>query len=252
MLASICTNKQSAMTKRIKRIFAEVAPTYELVNHVLTLGLDMIWRKKAARLAAQGGGRRWLDVCSGTGEMAKELGRLAPVGATVIAVDFSRPMLYRALKKARRGFFYPAAAELPSLPFSDETFDLVTISFAARNINTGPKALLACFREFHRVLKPGSRFVNLETSQPDNSIIRELFHLYIKTTVKAVGRMISGSRAGYIYLASTIPRFYDAPALAALLDEAGFGPVFSKRFLFGAAAIHSTIKPLENRKLSTL
>jgi demethylmenaquinone methyltransferase/2-methoxy-6-polyprenyl-1,4-benzoquinol methylase len=234
------------MTDGIKKIFAEVAPTYELVNHVLTFGLDMIWRRKAARLASQGGGRRWLDICSGTGEMARALCRLAPAGALVAAVDFSLPMLRRALcRRAPMRRFHPAAAALPCLPFADETFDLVTISFATRNINTSRKTFLACFQEFSRVLKPGGRFVNLETSQPANPFIRKLFHLYIRTTVKAVGRMISGSRAGYAYLASTIPRFYDAPTLAALLKEAGFGPVSFNRSQFGAATVHLGVRPLE-------
>lgn len=234
------------MTEGIKKIFAEVAPTYELVNHVLTFGLDVIWRKRAARIASRKGGSRWLDVCSGTGEMARELSRLAPAGATLTAVDFSWPMLRRSSNKARRFHFHPAAARLPRLPFADGTFDLVTISFATRNINTNRKALLACFREFHRVLRPVGLFVNLETSQPADPFIRKLFHLYIRTTVKAIGRMISGSRAGYIYLASTIPRFYDAPALAELLHEAGFGPVSFKRSLFGAATVHLAVKPPEN------
>jgi len=235
------------MTDKIRKIFAEVAPTYELANHVLTIGLDVFWRKKAARLASLAGGRRWLDVCSGTGDMARALCRLAPSGVLVATVDFSLPMLHRSIRKNSRGKRgQPAAAALPRLPFADGTFDLVTISFATRNINTGRKPLLASFGEFYRVLKPGGRFVNLETSQPANAFIRALFHLYIKATVRTVGRMISGSRAGYAYLAATIPRFFDAPSLAALLREAGFGSVKFQMSLLGAAAIHLAVKPRQS------
>jgi demethylmenaquinone methyltransferase/2-methoxy-6-polyprenyl-1,4-benzoquinol methylase len=239
---------ESIMTDRIKTIFAEVAPTYKRVNHALTLGLDIFWRKKAARLAARGGGRRWLDVCSGTGDMARALCRLAPSGVQVTAVDFSLPMLSRARRPGTRpGGIQPALAALPFLPFEGETFDLVTIAFATRNINTSPKSLLACFREFYRVLKPGGRFINLETSQPANPFIRTLFHLYIKTTVLTVGRTISGSRAGYTYLASTIPRFYDAPTLAVLFREAGFGTVSFQQLFFGAVAAHLAVRRRRSR-----
>jgi demethylmenaquinone methyltransferase/2-methoxy-6-polyprenyl-1,4-benzoquinol methylase len=232
------------MTNEVRKIFAEVAPTYELINHVLTLGLDIHWRKKAAGKAVVADGRHWLDVGTGTGDMARALRRLAPRGVLITAVDFSLPMLRRAFVGGHIGNrFERTVAALPSLPFGNATFDLVTISFATRNINTGGKALAACFREFHRILKPGGRFVNLETSQPANPFIKTLFHLYIKTMVRTVGRTISGSRAGYSYLASTISRFFDAPALAALLKEAGFGPVTFTRLLFGAAAVHLAVKP---------
>ena len=239
---------QLIMASGVKKIFAEVAPTYELVNHVLTFGLDILWRKKAARLAVQGKGRRWLDVCSGTGDMARALCRLAPSGVQVTAVDFSLPMLRRGLEiMGPRLCYFPAVAALPALPFEDGTFDLVTSAFATRNINLSRKALLACFREVHRVLKPGGRFISLETSQPANPFIQTLFHLYIKTMVLTVGRAISGSRTGYTYLASTIPRFYDAPALAALFREAGFGTVSFEQFFFGAAAAHLAVKRRRSR-----
>ncbi|MDI6807608.1 MAG: ubiquinone/menaquinone biosynthesis methyltransferase [Candidatus Eisenbacteria bacterium] len=240
----------------MKKIFSEVTDTYELVNHVLTLGLDASWRRKAARLgAADGGlrkkaaragaaeaGARCLDVCTGTGEMAGYLSCLGDGTAKVVSVDFSPEMLRRALRKSEAMRISFALAEAGTLPFPDKTFDLVTISFATRNINTSRENLIDRFREFHRVLKPGGRFVNLETSQPRSDFLKKLFHIYIKLLVHPVGRAISGSRAGYFYLSKTIPAFYGAEELADTLHEAGFTDVAFQRLSLGIAAIHLAIK----------
>ncbi len=222
----------------LREIFAEVAETYEKVNHALTLGFDRGWRRAAARRAARRGGGRWLDVCCGTGEMAENLARRAPGGTEIVALDFSLPMLAHARTKTTARPVAFVLGDVKSLPFPAATFDLVTISFATRNINLSRPVLVATFCEFRRVLKPGGRFVNLETSQPRWGIVRRLFHAYVALLVKRVGARISGSTAGYAYLSATIPKFYGAEELTAILKEAGFASVSFKRLLFGAAAIH--------------
>jgi len=222
----------------LRDIFGEVAGTYETVNRVLTLGLDRPWRRTAAKRAARGGGARWLDVCSGTGEMAESLSRRAGDGVEIVALDFSPPMLERARAKEMASPVRFVLGDVKRLPFPDGCFDLVTISFATRNINLSRDILTATYAEFRRVLRPGGRFVNLETSQPKSRIVRALFHAYVKTTVRRVGTRLSGSRAGYAYLASTIPRFYGAAELADILRGAGFATVSVRPLLLGAAAIH--------------
>jgi len=225
-------------TNGLQEVFSEVAGSYDLLNHILTLGLDVSWRRRAARAGARLGGTAWLDVCSGPGEMARDLARLAPRGVQVIAADFTPAMVEASLEKSRRSGVRFVLSEAGALPFADGTFDLVAISFAARNINTRRELLVGRFREFHRVLRPGGAFLNLETSQPPQGLVRAVFYAYIKTLVKPLGSLISGSKAGYAYLSSTISRFYDADQLAALILEAGFTSVSVKRFLFGAAAVH--------------
>jgi demethylmenaquinone methyltransferase/2-methoxy-6-polyprenyl-1,4-benzoquinol methylase len=226
------------MNRGIQNLFSEVAGTYEVVNHVLTLGMDVLWRRKAAREAASGGGTTFLDVCTGTGETAVMLSRLAGNGARVHAVDFSIPMLREARRKARARSITFSIGEASRLPFPDRSMDAVTVSFATRNINTSREHLLACFREFERVLVPGGRFVNLETSRPAHPFLRKLLHVYVGTAVRPVGRLISGSDAGYAYLSATIPRFYPAAELTRILEEAGFARVDCRLLLGGVAAVH--------------
>ena len=151
-------------------------------------------------------------------------------------------MLSRAREKNSKRNILFVEAEAKYLPFPDETFDLITISFATRNINPNQEYLASHLREFHRVLKRGGRFVNLETSQPPLQLVRKLFHLYIKLTVKPIGFLISGSRAGYSYLYYTIPRFYSAEDFSSLLYQAGFNRVDWRRFFLGVSAIHVAVK----------
>jgi len=230
------------MKKSIARIFSEVSANYELVNHVLTLGLDIYWRRQAAREATRARGSLWLDVCSGTGEMAKNLSRLAGKHVRIVSIDFCFPMMAKALEKSNAHQILFALAEAKSLPFPDQTFDLVTISFAIRNINPRRETLLENLREFWRVLRPGGRFVNLETSQPSLRIFRHLLHSYVKLVVKPVGFFFTGSKAGYSYLSSTIPRFYPPEELSLILNQAGFRRVYFRPLLWGISAIHTAIK----------
>jgi len=226
----------------VQGVFSEVPATYELVNHVLTLGLDLLWRRRAARIAAMADGGQWADMCTGTGEMAVYLSRLAPEGTKIHAIDFSLPMMAKARRKPQAQHINFVAADIRALPFPDESFNLITMSFATRNISLSEDILIQSFAEFYRVLKPGGRFVNLETSRPPSSPIRKCFDLYVRLFVERIGSRISGSTTAYAYLARTIPRFYAAEELADIMRQAGFEKVAFQRLLFGVAAIHQAIK----------
>ncbi len=226
----------------VQSMFAEVPATYELVNHVLTLGLDVLWRRRAARIAAKAGGTQWADMCTGTGEMAVYLSRLAPEGTRIYAVDFCDAMMVKARSKPQATGVNFVEADIKALPFDDGSLDLITMSFATRNINLSRDILTRSFAEYCRVLKPGGRFVNLETSRPPSALVRKCFDLYVKLFVERLGRRISGASTAYAYLARTIPRFYGAEELAQIMRDAGFEQVTFQRLAFGAAAIHQAMK----------
>ena len=230
------------MSKGLRKTFAEISPTYELANHAMTLGLDILWRNKAANTASAEGGSRWLDVCTGTGEMANHLARRAQDCVTIVAADFSVPMMREATTKPQANHTTFVLADAKSLPFLDSTFDLVTTAFATRNLNVNRQLLVQAFAEFHRVLRPGGRYVSLETSQPPSRPVRKFFHLYVRLAVRPLGYTISRSRSGYGYLSYTIPRFYGAEDLAGILREASFTNVTYQRLLLGAVAIHKAVK----------
>ena len=231
----------------LQAMFDAVPRRYDLVNRVMTWGLDRRWRRLAARACLAERPARVLDLACGTGDLAITTAALArgSGGTAVVGLDFSMPMLGEAVAKATapvgeaNSFICGEAA---ALPFPDGSFDCVGTSFAFRNLtwrNPGTAAYLA---EVRRVLRPGGRFVIVETSQPHNRFVRRLFHLYLRWFVRHVGSWLSGNPAAYRYLAESAARFYTPEELAGLLAEAGFPKTESKPYFFGAVALHIATK----------
>lgn len=225
------------MSEPLKNLFSKIPKSYDFINQVLTFGFDNYWRKRTAKIGLKLPGNFYLDVCTGTGKQAFFLNKYKK--NKVCGVDFCFPML----KKAKKGQnFNVFLAEARALPFKDETFDILTISFATRNLNTTKDALLDSFKEFKRVLKKGGHFLNLETTQPPFFILKGILHLYSKIFIKPIGAFISGSKEAYAYLSSTIPRFYSAPDLKEILMEAGFSEVKFKYLFPYVVALHISKK----------
>lgn len=170
--------------------------------------------------------------------MAVCLYHLATDGTSIVVADFSLTMMGKAMEKPEAKRFAFTLADISRLPFRDNSFDAITISLATRNLNISQDNLLKCLREFHWVLKPGGRFVNLETSQPRFAPIRRMFHLYVKATVGPIGRLVSGSDTAYTYLSHSMRHFYSPEELAEIIRQADFCEVSFNRMLFGAAAIY--------------
>lgn len=228
--------------KAVCDVFTPIAPTYRRANRALTLGLDGYWRRQAVRTALRAEPATALDVCTGTGETAACLHRMARGRIAVTGLDFNEAMLHEARIRQSGDAIAFRQGDATALPFPDASFDLVTISFALRNLNVAADRFSACLRECQRVLRPGGRLVTVETTQSPYRLVRWIVRRYVGIVVPWLGTRLSGSRPAYAYLANTIPRFHGAPRLAAILNEADFAPVTFNYLTFGLVAIHDAIK----------
>jgi len=236
---------KSESKKPLQRIFTVVPPRYDLINHVITWGLDSWWRLKAARECLSSAPQRALDLGCGTGDLAVQLAKMAG-DIEIIGLDYSPPMLEiarekaaRSVKEKRISFVYGDAAHLP---FPDGYFDCVGISYAFRNLTYQNPLAERYLAEVLRVLAPGGRFIIVETSQPQAGLIRNLFHFYLRSFAFGLGWLISGQRGAYHYLAHSASRFYTAEELKELLMGVGFGQVSYRRLFWGVSAIHVAVK----------
>jgi len=231
-------------------MFTAVPRRYDLINHVITWGLDKRWRLKAARECLASHPEQILDLACGTGDLAIHLTELADDDVKVAGLDFSLPMLEIAVRKAERlanekkiSLIYGDATHLP-LP--DGYFDCVGISFAFRNLTYQNRLAPRYLAEVLRVLSPHGRFVIAETSQPKIKLVQKLFHLYLCWFVFRLGYLLSGNRSAYHYLAESAAHFYTTGELQQLLLDAGFSHVLTCPILFGAVAIHVATKKGES------
>lgn len=233
------------MSGSLHDMFSSIAPRYDLVGRLMTLGLDKRWRRQAARECLISHPRRVLDLCCGTGDLAVSLSRLAGDDVAVVGIDYSQPMLLRAARKAakanngRRLSF--ACGDVASLPFPEGYFDCVGISFAFRNLTYDNPSAERYMTETLRVLSDGGRFVIVETSQP-GWLVRKLYHLYLRRFVSVLGGLISGNRSAYRYLAESAAGFYTPDELGKTLVAAGFRRVSCRRLFLGAVSIHVAVK----------
>jgi demethylmenaquinone methyltransferase/2-methoxy-6-polyprenyl-1,4-benzoquinol methylase len=220
----------------VQRMFSDIAPRYDLLNHVLSLNIDRAWRRRALRAVqwTRAPHGAYLDLCAGTLDVGAMLVRQPGFAGRVIGADFAVPMLRHGAGKAPRDRLAPVGADALALPLADGTLDGAIVAFGIRNVAD----LDAGLREVRRVLRSGARFVILEFSTPPSRLVRAGYHAYFHHVLPAVGRLVSGHGSAYTYLPMSVATFPTEQALADRMRTAGFAEVTWERVSFGIAAIH--------------
>ena len=221
----------------VRSLFNAIAYRYDLLNHLLSGGIDLYWRRKAIEHLRPDAPRTILDVATGTGDFALAALRLNP--EKVVGIDIAENMLAIGREKLRRrGAQDRVTFELGDaerLAFSDGTFDAAIVAFGVRNFENLNQGL----REMRRVLNPGGRVVILEFSRPQTAPFRQIYLAYFRTILPLIGRLVSGHTGAYTYLPDTVMRFPEGPAFLEQLRAAGFDDLREERLTFGIATMYS-------------
>ncbi len=222
-------------------MFDGIAPSYDMLNHILSFGVDRGWRAKAIGLLADKNPKELLDVATGTADMALKV--YAALHCKVVGCDISAKMVEvgrRKVAEAGLGEFIDLrVADSEALPFSSNRFDAVTVAFGVRNFDNLEKGLA----QMARVVKPGGRVVVLEFSTPPNPVFRALYNFYFKHILPLIGGAVSKDRAAYEYLCRSAMAFPSGEAFEAKLEAAGLKPVKTLPLTFGIATAYMAVKP---------
>jgi len=231
------TRREMPNPKAVNEYFADIAPEYDFANRVMSSGVDVLWRNYLARRVRALNPTQLLDLATGSGDVAFTLAKKVPSITHIVGLDFCEPMLVQAREKQPKHPRYTIIdfrnGDCLDLPFEDEQFDVVTISFGLRNLENRHKGLT----EMKRVLKTNGRLFVLEFTQPD-SWIRGLYYWYLKNVIPKISGKITGNQDAYQYLSSSIGGFPEKESLAEELEKAGFSGVSYKGLTFSIAAVH--------------
>lgn len=224
----------------VRRMFSSIAPRYDLLNHLLSLNIDRLWRRRAVdaldwERAPDG---VFLDNCAGTLDLAVELARRPGFRGRVVGGDFTFAMLERGVDKVERLPVDPVCADALALPHREASFDGATVGFGVRNLVD----LDAGLREMARVLRPGARLVILEFTSPRRQPLRGLYFLYFRRVLPLVGKLVSRHGTAYTYLPESVLSFPEPEELASRMDRAGFTSVAWRPLTGGIAAIHHGVR----------
>jgi demethylmenaquinone methyltransferase/2-methoxy-6-polyprenyl-1,4-benzoquinol methylase len=229
---------------KVNELFAKIAPRYDLINDIQSLGLHRRWKRRLIRLARVRPGERALDLCCGTGDLAFAL---AEAGARVVGLDFSEEMLRVAARKSQ-GLSKPTQTVRPEIefirgdaqqvPFPENTFDIITIGYGLRNLAD----LNAGIREMLRVSKPGGRLLALEFGKPENSIWRAIYFSYLRAFLPVFGKVFCGNAAAYAYILESLKHYPAQGGVSIIMQTCGWQNVRVINLLGGVMSIHSAEK----------
>jgi demethylmenaquinone methyltransferase/2-methoxy-6-polyprenyl-1,4-benzoquinol methylase len=214
-------------------MFDDIAPSYDLMNRVMTMGQDQKWRRFVVEKAGDPGQGWVLDLATGTGDIASFMEKQFPDGQH-LGADFSLNMLREAQKRFSSQAIDWQASDATNLPYKDDSFESVTFGYLLRNVDSSLQVL----QEIHRVLKPGGRVVCLDTTPPEKNVLYPFIRFYFRFGIPLLGRFIASDEAAYSYLTGSTMGFHKAEELADIFREAGFNQVAYKKFMMGTIGIH--------------
>ena len=224
--------------EKIQAMFDGIAPSYDKLNHVMSLNVDKLWRRHALKEIVDGTPQQILDVACGTGDSAISIAAAANPGSRVIGADISEGMMALVMEKAAKAGVHDRirlqVADGENLPYEEGSFHRVTCAFGIRNFEHKEKGL----EEFLRVLKPGGKAVILELSVPQNRVIRWFYDLYFMHILPWIGGFISGDKAAYRYLPASVHAFPSPSRFSTMMQDAGFRHVRFKTFTFGLCRMY--------------
>jgi demethylmenaquinone methyltransferase / 2-methoxy-6-polyprenyl-1,4-benzoquinol methylase len=228
----------------VREMFGRIAPRYDLLNHLLSLDIDKLWRRRVARgfsVVLHDPHASVLDLCCGTGDLAFAFRKEAPGGAEIVGSDFVPEMLVRARAKAAaaKAAVEFMEADALNLPFAAASFDLVSCAFGFRNLANYQSGL----KEILRVLKPGGAAAILEFAEPPGKVFGALYRFYFRRVLPLLGGIISGNASAYAYLPSSVSKFPSPEALQLQFERAGFTEVRFQRWTGGIVTLHTGTKP---------
>lgn len=231
-----------AKTGQVRQMFNNIARGYDVMNLLMTAGLDRRWRAATIRQAAQMKPERILDIATGTGDLAIAMAKAAPT-AHVTGVDLAEKMVEVGVAKVKeRGLedrVSLSVANALQLPFPDNSFDVATVAFGVRNfehIDSG-------YAEMLRVLRPGGKLCVLELTVPTNALVKPFYNLYTGLVIPAAGKIFAGEASAYRYLNKSIQAVPARQAMCAVMEQAGFTDARHRTFTLGVCALYTAVKP---------
>jgi len=220
----------------VQRIFSQIAPRYDLLNHLLSFNIDTRWRRQAIAMLGweRAPAGTYVDLCAGTLDVSAALASRPRFAGRIVGADFAEPMLRAGAGKSPRDVVSPVVADALELPLADDSASGAIVAFGIRNVADLDRGL----REVHRVLAPGARFVILEFTTPRSAVVRAAYHAYFHHVLPFIGGVISGHGTAYKYLPRSVANFPIEEQLAERMRRAGFVDVAWRTLTFGIAAIH--------------
>lgn len=234
------SDSELSKKKQVEQMFDNISPKYDLLNRVLSMGIDVSWRKDVVKRVNQSNPQKILDIATGTGDLAIQMAKSNQ--SQITGFDLSAGMLEIGKKKIAaenlQDRIEMIQGDAENMPFEDNTFDCITVAFGVRNFENLEKGL----SEIYRVLKPGGRFIILEFSQPETFPMKQLYSFYSKNILPKIGKKISKDESAYTYLPDSVKAFPYGEKMKNILKDLNFINPSDKKLTFGIASIYESLK----------